>query len=92
MEDSVSIGSVVDGRYRIEGVLGGGGTGRVYRGEHTGIGRAVAIKVLHARTRSQTPRPSQRFQREAIASGRLDHPNIVGVSDFGVLGRRAATS
>src|SRR5687768_1876364 len=80
----ISIGSVLDGRYRIDAVLGTGGMGRVYRGEHTGIGRAVAIKVLHADL-NRNREAAQRFQREAIASGRLDHPNIVGVSDFGIL-------
>jgi serine/threonine protein kinase len=75
---------MLDGRYRVDGVLGKGGMGRVYRGEHTGIGRAVAIKVLHPDL-GKNKEASQRFQREAIASGRLDHPNIVGVSDFGVL-------
>jgi len=80
----ISIGSVLDGRYRIDSVLGTGGMGRVYRGEHTGIGRAVAIKVLHADL-NRNREAAQRFQREALASGRLDHPNIVGVSDFGIL-------
>src|SRR5262245_31289824 len=80
----VPIGSVLDGRYRIDAVLGTGGMGRVYKGEHTGIGRTVAIKVLHA-TLGRSKEATQRFQREAIASGRLDHPNIVDVSDFGVL-------
>ncbi|MGE5185261.1 MAG: serine/threonine-protein kinase [Acidobacteriota bacterium] len=80
----VAIGSVLDGRYRIDAVLGKGGMGRVYKGEHTGIGRAVAIKVLHAQL-GRNKEATQRFQREALASGRLDHPNIVGVSDFGVL-------
>ena len=80
----VAIGSVLDGRYRIDSVLGAGGMGRVYRGEHTGIGRAVAIKVLHSAL-GRNKEATQRFQREALASGRLDHPNIVGVSDFGVL-------
>ncbi|NVB78574.1 MAG: serine/threonine protein kinase [Kofleriaceae bacterium] len=80
----VAIGSLLDGRYRVDAVLGTGGMGRVYKAEHTGIGRAVAIKVLHARLGGQKE-ASQRFQREALASGRLDHPNIVGVSDFGVL-------
>jgi len=83
-DERVPIGSVLDGRYRIDAVLGSGGMGRVYRGEHTGIGRAVAIKVLHAGL-NRNREAAQRFQREAIASGRLDHPNIVGVSDFGVL-------
>lgn len=80
----VPIGAMLDGRYRVDGVLGKGGMGRVYRGEHTGIGRAVAIKVLHPDL-GKNKEASQRFQREAIASGRLDHPNIVGVSDSGFL-------
>jgi serine/threonine-protein kinase len=75
---------VLDGRYRIDTVIGTGGMGRVYKGEHTGIGRTVAIKVLHTDL-SRNREAAQRFQREALASGRLDHPNIVGVSDFGVL-------
>ena len=83
-EDPFAIGSVLDDRYRIEAVLGSGGMGRVYRAEHTKIGKSVAIKVLHADL-TRNREASQRFQREAIASGRLDHPNIVGVSDFGVL-------
>jgi eukaryotic-like serine/threonine-protein kinase len=82
--DQFAIGSVLDGRYRIDAVLGTGGMGRVYRAEHTKIGKSVAIKVLHAEV-GRNREASQRFQREAIASGRLDHPNIVGVSDFCVL-------
>lgn len=80
----VPVGTVLDGRYRIDTVLGKGGMGRVYKGEHTGIGKAVAIKVLHANL-GRSREATQRFQREALASGRLDHTNIVGVSDFGVL-------
>ena len=83
-DEQFAIGSVLDGRYRIDAVLGTGGMGRVYRAEHTKIGKMVAIKVLHADL-GRNREASQRFQREAIASGRLDHPNIVGVSDFGVL-------
>ncbi len=83
-EAEISIGSVLDGRYRIDAILGAGGMGRVYRAEHTGIGRPVAIKVLHSDL-NRNREAAQRFQREAIASGRLDHPNIVNVSDFGVV-------
>ena len=36
-DERVSIGSVLDGRYRIDALLGTGGMGRVYRGEHTGL-------------------------------------------------------
>ena len=88
-DDGLAVGSVVDGRYRIDGILGSGGMGRVYRGEHTGIGRAVAIKVLHADLGGNREAVT-RFQREALASGRLDHPNIVAVSDFGELPDGAA--
>jgi serine/threonine-protein kinase len=75
---------LLDGRYRVEAILGRGGMGRVYKAEHTSLGRAVAIKVLHTRLGS-SKEAAQRFQREAKASGRLDHPNIVAVSDFGAL-------
>jgi eukaryotic-like serine/threonine-protein kinase len=81
---TVSIGSLLAGRYRVESVLGTGGMGKVYKAEHTGIGRMVAIKVLHSRL-GGSKEAAQRFQREAIASGRLDHPNIVNVSDSGQL-------
>ncbi len=83
-EERLSIGSTLDGRYRIDGLVGIGGMGSVYRCEHVGIGRPVAIKVLHADFIGNRE-ASVRFQREAIASGRLEHPNIVGVSDFGIL-------
>ena len=79
----LAIGSLLDGRYRVDAIIGIGGMGRVYKAEHTGIGRAVAIKVLHSRL-GGSKEAAQRFQREALASGRLDHKNIVGVSDFGV--------
>jgi serine/threonine-protein kinase len=83
-DDALAIGSVLDGRYRIDAILGAGGMGRVYKGEHTSLGRTVAIKVLHADL-GRNKEATSRFQREAMAYGRLDHPNIVGVSDFGVL-------
>jgi len=79
----LAVGSLLDGRYRVDAIIGIGGMGRVYKAEHTGIGRAVAIKVLHSRL-GGSKEAAQRFQREALASGRLDHQNIVGVSDFGV--------
>ncbi len=75
---------MLDGRYRIDGVIGGGGMARVYRAEHLGISRPVAIKVLHAGL-SRSREAVERFRLEATASGRLVHPNIVTVTDFGVL-------
>jgi serine/threonine protein kinase len=83
-DEFLEIGSVLDGRYRIDGVIGGGGMARVYRAEHLGIGRSVAIKVLYA-SQSRSREAVTRFQREAITSGRLEHPNIVAVTDSGML-------
>ncbi len=76
------IGTIVDGKYRLEAVLGSGGFGTVYRARHLGLGKAVAIKLLQVRDPSG--RFFERFRREAAALGRLMHPGIVGVSDFGI--------
>jgi serine/threonine-protein kinase len=77
------IGAVVDGRYRIVRLIGRGGMGRVYEGERLGIGRAVAIKLL-APQGVPNANERARFAREATAAGKIDHPNCVGVSDFGM--------
>jgi serine/threonine-protein kinase len=78
------IGEVIDGRYKIVELIGSGGMGRVFRAEHIRLHRDVAVKVLH-RTYSATPEGQRRFEREAIALARLDHPNCVAVQDFGHL-------
>src|ERR1700716_1565055 len=57
--------------------------GVVYRGERLLLGRIVAIKFLHA-TFAQSRDFLSRFEREARAMSRLDHPNCVSVIDFGV--------
>lgn len=75
-------GSVLDGRYDIEGVVGAGGMGTVYRARQRGMEREVAVKVLHAHF-AHEPRAVKRFFREAQAASRLIHPNIVSVFDFG---------
>ncbi len=80
------IGSTLDGRYLIEALIGTGGMGSVYRGMHTGLHRPFAIKVLsETTTRDDRAAIVEAFKREAFASGQLDHPNIVSVSDFGAL-------
>ncbi len=75
-------GEIVDGRYRIESVLGVGGFGAVYRATQLNLGRAVAVKVLHAGLLS-TDSTLARFQREAELAQRLKHPNTVRLFDFG---------
>ncbi|MEM9490048.1 MAG: protein kinase [Myxococcota bacterium] len=78
------LGAVVDGRYRILEIIGQGGMGSVYKAEHTGIHRVVALKLLHP-SLAKVREVGERFKREAEAIGRIEHPNCVNVSDFGEL-------
>lgn len=81
------IGELVDGKYRVDAMLGRGGMGAVFRAVHEGTSRTVALKVISPRLASE-PEFLQRFQREARACGRLRHPNIVDVTDFGIASHR----
>jgi eukaryotic-like serine/threonine-protein kinase len=78
------VGNIVDGRYKLERMLGRGGMGCVYGAEHVGIGRPVAIKVLDPQLVSDA-NARKRFEREAQSTGKLRHANCVGVTDFGAL-------
>ena len=78
------IGTVVADRFRVDSVLGRGGMGAVYRACQLQLERDVAIKViLHEVAVSSVM--VERFRREAAATARLRHPNIVNVYDFGSL-------
>jgi len=77
------IGEILDGKYRIDKQLGAGGMGNVYLATHLGTTRVVAVKVIAPRW-AKDPHFLARFQREAQACGRLRHPNIINVTDFGV--------
>jgi serine/threonine-protein kinase len=76
------IGAVVGERYRIVSRIGVGGMGAVYRAEHTMMRRDLAIKVLLPEL-SGKEEFARRFEREAESASRLDHPNIITVTDFG---------
>lgn len=76
------IGNTLDEKYRIESELGRGGMGTVYLATHLGTERPVAIKVI-APQYMERPEFVERFRREARAAGRLRHPNVVDVTDFG---------
>ena len=76
------IGEVLDGKYRIERQLGEGGMGAVYLATHLGTERPVALKVI-APQFMKHDEFVERFRREARAAGRLRHPNVVDVTDFG---------
>src|SRR4029078_611534 len=82
-EDSqLHAGDLLDGKYRIEARGGQSGMGAVYRATHMHTTRTVAIKVIrpHLISREEFV---ERFRREAEAAGRLRHPNVVDVTDFG---------
>ena len=70
------------GNYLLRAVIGRGGMGVVYRADHVYLHRPVAVKVLH-RSYFDQREARERFLREAQTAGRIDHPNIVGVTDFG---------
>jgi serine/threonine protein kinase len=76
------IGTVLAGKYRIEGFLKRGGMGAVYRATHVMLQKQVAIKLIKPElvTSQDTV---ERFHREARAASQLDHPNIVTVHDLG---------
>ena len=83
MSDASSlVGQALDGKYRIEKVLGAGGMGSVFLATHLGTDRIVAVKVILDKFADHEEFMA-RFQREARAAGRLRHPNIVDITDFG---------
>jgi tRNA A-37 threonylcarbamoyl transferase component Bud32 len=75
-------GVLLEGRYRVDELLAVGGMSRVYRGTDTRLERAVAIKVMDSRLAAD-PAFRGRFEREARAIARIDHPGVIGVFDQG---------
>ncbi|HBB88976.1 MAG TPA: hypothetical protein DC047_15330 [Blastocatellia bacterium] len=75
-------GKVLDEKYRLERLLGQGGMGAVYLAVHLGTERYVALKLITPQF-MRNEEFVQRFKREARAAGRLRHPNVVDVTDFG---------
>lgn len=82
--DDDLIGQLLADRYRVEALLGTGAMGAVYRAEHVHMKKLVALKVLH-REMTHDPQVVSRFEREAVAAGRIEHPNVATAKDFGKL-------
>ncbi|WP_257446856.1 serine/threonine protein kinase [Archangium lipolyticum] len=76
------IGQVLDGRYKIDDVLGQGGMGMVFRATQTSVQRPVAVKTLNP-SLAAAPQFFERFRREAEIASRLRHPNVITIYDFG---------
>jgi eukaryotic-like serine/threonine-protein kinase len=78
------LGTTLDGKYRIDKLLGSGAMGAVYSAEHTSTGRRVAVKVISSGDLTRNEMLIGRFQREARAAGSIDTQHITQVLDAGV--------
>jgi len=77
------IGRTLDGQYRLDGILGEGAMGVVFRGTNLAVEKAVAIKMMRKETFAE-PDAVERFKREAKVWSQLNHPSIAQVFDFGL--------
>jgi serine/threonine-protein kinase len=75
-------GRVIAGNFRIEQLIGQGAMGNVYRAEQLSLGKAVAVKVLHAHLMDDEKLVG-RFKREAKSASKLNHPNTIQIIDSG---------
>jgi serine/threonine-protein kinase len=75
-------GTLVAGRYKVESLLGAGGMGSVYLVQHTHMRKRFALKILNADA-AQSAEMVARFEREAMATAHIEHPNITAATDFG---------
>jgi tRNA A-37 threonylcarbamoyl transferase component Bud32 len=76
------VGRTIAGKFLVQDVLGAGAMGAVYRARQVALDKTVAIKVLHGE-HADDPAFAARFQREAKAASRMNHPNSMQVIDFG---------
>jgi|GEM_PF-3723396 len=77
------LGTLVDGRYRLEERIGSGGMGAVFRATHTGLGTTVALKIVRT-DRADLPQARARFEREARLAASISSPHVARVIDCGV--------
>src|SRR2546422_9342607 len=87
LEDDPSsfVGTVLDGQYQVESMLGKGGMGPVYSARHLLLGDRVAIKIMPPEVRNNAEW-LRRFRREGQAARRFRHPNAVTVYDLRTAG------
>jgi serine/threonine-protein kinase len=78
------IGTTLDGKYKIQKLLGAGAMGQVFQAEHAATGRRVAVKVISSPDFVRDQTVVTRFQREARAAGAIDTQHITQVLDAGV--------
>jgi serine/threonine-protein kinase len=76
------VGKLIAGKFRVESLLGEGGMGKVYKAKQVALDKVVVLKVLRTALLSDAGTVG-RFQREAKAASRLNHPNSISMLDFG---------
>ncbi len=76
------VGAILAGRYRLVARIGRGGMSSVYLARHTVIDRLAAVKILRTEL-SHDPVHRDRFLREARAVNRIQHENIIDITDYG---------
>jgi hypothetical protein len=81
---SLPVARTIDGRYRLDRLIGKGGMGAVYEARDVRLDRTVAVKILLGRAFGQQA-ALRRFRREARAAARVSHPNLVPMYDYGSL-------
>jgi hypothetical protein len=81
---SLPVARTIDGKYRLDRLVGKGGMGAVYEARDLRLDRSVAVKIMLSRAFGEQA-ALRRFRREARAAAHLDHPNIVAVHDYGAL-------
>ena len=77
-------GFMLDGKYRLDGRIGLGGFGVVYRATHVQLGRQVAVKVFRSIGNLSSEEALKRFRQEGTSASRLNHPNAVAMLDSGI--------
>ncbi len=80
---NIEPGTVLEGKYRLDSLIGQGSFGAVYRATHLTLQRSVAVKLLDANLQAGDESLA-RFQQEGISACRIQHPNAVGIMDFSV--------
>jgi serine/threonine protein kinase len=76
-------GELIGGRYRLDGLIGSGGMGEVFRAHDTVLARDVAVKLVEAVDPRRREEITRAFLREARISAAIDHRNVVQILDFG---------
>jgi GAF domain-containing protein len=86
---SLPVERTIDGKYRLDRLIGKGGMGAVYEAADLRLARSVAVKIMLGRAFGDR-QALRRFEREAQACARLTHPNIITVFDYGAVGADGA--